>query len=123
MMGLQRHGDDYTDNRRDLAAALVRCEGKYVVVGGVPRGPCGEATVVCIQGGEGLRDYLREFVVDLLTAMSHQVQDRWIIAGRYRKENGTSDGQAIDPDALIGGQLARVVRGIESAAAYCSESE
>lgn len=121
MYDRNRRGDDYTDNRRDLAAALVRCEGKYVIVGGLPSGPGGEMPIVCIQGGEDLRDSLREVVVALLTTVAHEVQDRWQVTGRWPDANGTSIAPPIDPDALIGGQLARAVRGVEEAAAHCSQ--
>lgn len=124
----QGYGEDFRDNRRDLAAALVRCEGMYVVVGGIAAGPGGDAPITSIHTPDvhhrvALRDSLREVVFALLTATAYAVQDRFRIGERYPLENGTSVCAPIDPDALIGGQLARAVRGLTEASAHRPHEE
>lgn len=116
----EAHGDDFTENRRDLAAALVRTEtdpdgDMYVVVGGLPNSRTQRISTAKFKGGLDARDALRDVLYDLLTTVADEAQARFVFSERYTFDDGNGRRPPLDPDTVIGGQLKNAVRGTETA--------
>lgn len=112
-----RHGDDFLDNRRDLAAAIIRRDKQgRLVVGGV-RNPRTQREVEVVLGKLPLDvdEKLRDTVVDLLTAVLDEVQERFRLGRRYPHDNAGGEYPPIDPDQILGAGIQRQVRPAQAA--------
>jgi hypothetical protein len=112
-------GGDLNENRSALVKELVVVKGSYVVIT-APISPLGrDQKVVTLAGGVETRDALREVLHQLLTAVAHDVQDRFSIQRRDSPRSGTAATPPYDPDVVIGPDLAQH---IQTAKAHSRES-
>jgi len=102
---MQGHGDDYTENRTDLAAACITLEGGQVCVRGPVNPRTGREIVLKFDGGVDVRDGLRDMLYDLLTAVADEAQDRFRVRARHKHDNGNGKIPPLDPDAFLGHRL------------------
>lgn len=99
-------GDDYLNNRTDLAAAFVRTVNGKLVVGGV-RNTRTQREVFVDLGAQSpkVQVELRYAIADLLTVVLDEAQSRFKLGSRVATD------PPIDPDVLLGGRLKCAVRG------------
>lgn len=113
------YGGDLTRNRQALVERMVVVEGGHVVIRPPISASHPDQRVLRLPGGVETCAGLREMVYQLLTAIAYDVQDRFHVRRRSDTHFGTGEGQAYDPDTVIGPDLAK---DIQTAAARDSKS-